>query len=66
MTRAERRLASFVGNASILVLASHSAEICRRWCDKAVWLDNGTVKATGKVADILSEYEDSVSDNTRD
>lgn len=66
MTRAERRLSSFVGNASILVLASHSPEICRRWCDKAVWLDNGTIKATGKVSDILSAYEKSVSDNARD
>lgn len=63
MTRAERRLSSFVGNASILVLASHSAEICRRWCDKAVWLDNGRIKATGRVSDILSEYENSVSEN---
>jgi ABC-type polysaccharide/polyol phosphate transport system ATPase subunit len=65
MTRAERRLSSFVGNASILVLASHSAEICRRWCDKAVWLDNGRIKATGKVSDILSAYEDAVADTTQ-
>ena len=57
LARAERRVSSFVTNASILVLASHSAEICRRWCNKAVWLENGSVKAMGDLSDVLADYE---------
>lgn len=56
MAKAEERIASFVSQASILVLASHSAEICRRWCNKAVWMEKGEVKATGSVEDILDAY----------
>lgn len=56
MEKAEHRIRSFVSKASILVLASHSAEICRRWCNKAVWLEKGAVKAVGDVEDILQAY----------
>lgn len=56
LAKAEDRIGSFVSKASILVLASHSAEICRRWCNKAVWLEQGEVKAVGDVEDILHAY----------
>lgn len=56
MTKAEERIGSFVSKASILVLASHSEEICRRWCNKGVWLEKGEVKCIGDVEDILQKY----------
>ena len=56
MAKAEDRIGSFVAKASILVLASHSTEICRRWCNKAVWMDQGQVKGIGTVEDILNAY----------
>jgi len=56
MAKAERRISSFVSQASILVLASHSSEICRRWCNKAIWLEKGEIKAAGPVDQILDEY----------
>jgi ABC-type polysaccharide/polyol phosphate transport system ATPase subunit len=58
MTKAESRVSSFVENASTLVLASHSPEICKRWCNKAVWLEAGQVKSIGEVNDILSAYQE--------
>jgi ABC-2 type transport system ATP-binding protein/lipopolysaccharide transport system ATP-binding protein len=57
MVSAEQRIASFISNASILVLASHSKEICKRWCNKAVWLDGGQVKMIGAVEDTLIAYQ---------
>ena len=45
MAKAQERIASFVSKANILVLASHSTEICMQWCNKAVWLEKGEVKA---------------------
>jgi ABC-2 type transport system ATP-binding protein/lipopolysaccharide transport system ATP-binding protein len=56
MAKAEERISSFVSKASILVLASHSPEICQRWCNKAVWMEQGEVKAFGAIDQILHAY----------
>lgn len=63
MTKAEQRIASFVSKASILVLASHSNEICRRWCNKAIWLEKGQIRAVGGIDDILQDYTASADEN---
>src|SRR6266404_911208 len=41
MAKAQRRLERFVETTSIMVLASHSMEICQRFCNKAIWMDRG-------------------------
>ena len=56
MAKAEHRISSFVANSRILVLASHSEEICKRWCNKAVLLEEGSIKATGTVDEVLAAY----------
>lgn len=57
MTKARERIDSFLKKASVLVLASHSLEICRKWCNKGLWLDQGRVRALGPVADVIAEYQ---------
>ena len=61
MTKAESKVSSFVEKASTLVLASHSPEICKRWCNKAVWLEAGQVKSMGEVSEILCAYQQQAS-----
>mgnify|MGYP001213426071 CR=1 FL=1 len=56
MTKAQERISSFISKASILVLASHSTEVCIQWCNKAVWLDKGEVRAIGEVNHVIHEY----------
>ena len=56
MAKAQERIASFVSKANILVLASHSTEICMQWCNKAVWLEKGEVKAVGAVNNVINAY----------
>lgn len=56
LAKAQHRVASFVQRASILVLASHSLEICRQWCTKAIWMDRGQIKMTGDIETVLQEY----------
>ncbi|HEX6375563.1 MAG TPA: ABC transporter ATP-binding protein [Allosphingosinicella sp.] len=51
--KAYQRMASFVGVSSILVLASHSGELLRGWCDRAVRLEGGRIAARGPVAELL-------------
>lgn len=57
MAKARERIDSFVQKASILVLASHNLEVCRRWCNKAVWMDQGSIKAFGPVDDVVTAYQ---------
>ncbi len=57
LKKAERRLQRLVERSSILVVASHSDEVIRRWCNKAVLLDHGEVVAAGMVDGVLSAYK---------
>lgn len=56
LARAQKRLAGFVGSSSIMVLASHSTELLRRWCNRAILLENGTIVAEGTVEDVAREH----------
>jgi ABC-2 type transport system ATP-binding protein/lipopolysaccharide transport system ATP-binding protein len=55
--RAEQRLIELVGSASILVLASHSEEIVRRTCKRAVLLRHGVITHVGDVDEVLHAYK---------
>lgn len=57
LVKARERINSFVEKASVLVLASHNLEVCRRWCNKAIWMDRGGVKAFGPVEEVIADYE---------
>jgi ABC-2 type transport system ATP-binding protein/lipopolysaccharide transport system ATP-binding protein len=59
--RAELRIKRFVERASVLVLSSHNREICSRWCTKALWLDQGQVRAFGPVDEVIADYGRSAS-----
>jgi ABC-2 type transport system ATP-binding protein len=54
--RAEARLKDFIGQASILVIASHSDEILRRWCTHGVLMHHGQVQHVGEIEDVLARY----------
>lgn len=56
MAKAQERIDSFVKKASVLVLASHNLDVCRRWCNKGIWMDRGSVKAFGPVEDVAALY----------
>lgn len=56
MAKAELRIQSFVARASVLVLSSHNLDLCRRWCTKALWLEQGQIRALGPVDDVIEQY----------
>jgi ABC-type polysaccharide/polyol phosphate transport system ATPase subunit len=56
MAKAELRIQGFVARASVLVLSSHNLDLCRRWCTKALWLEQGQIRALGPVDDVIGEY----------
>jgi ABC-type polysaccharide/polyol phosphate transport system ATPase subunit len=61
LAKAQHRVERFVERASILVLASHSIEICRKWCTKAVWMERGQIRMFGDIETVLTAYTDSVN-----
>jgi ABC-type polysaccharide/polyol phosphate transport system ATPase subunit len=61
LAKAQQRIESFVSQASILVLASHNLETCRRFCNKGVWLDQGMVKVEGPIDQVLDAYTGDVA-----
>lgn len=60
MARAHARIESFLQKASVLVLASHNLEICRKWCNKGLWMEQGQVRAIGPVSDVIAAYQGTV------
>jgi ABC-type polysaccharide/polyol phosphate transport system ATPase subunit len=56
ISKAEHRIQRFVEKASIMVLASHSQAICRRFCNRGIWMETGQVRAIGPIDDILDQY----------
>lgn len=56
MEKAQTRIARFVKQARILVLASHSEAIIRQWCNKAMLLKGGHAVVFGSVDEVFTEY----------
>jgi ABC-type polysaccharide/polyol phosphate transport system ATPase subunit len=55
--RAQARLKTFVGRASVLLVATHSVAIAHEWCSKAMLLSHGRLMAFGKVGEVQAAYE---------
>src|SRR4030081_3789081 len=56
LAKAQQRIESFVKQAGILVLASHSSDLCRQWCNKAIWMERGEGKQFGEIESVLDAY----------
>lgn len=56
LMKAHHRVQSFVEKASIMVLASHSIETCRQFCNQGIWLEQGQIKAAGPIDEIVDAY----------
>ena len=56
LEQAKQRLEGFIEKSSILVLASHSEDLIRSTCNKAVLLGQGQVLAQGAVDDVFAHY----------
>jgi ABC-type polysaccharide/polyol phosphate transport system ATPase subunit len=57
MEKAQRRMRELIDRSSILVLVSHQMELIERYCDQAIWLQNGRIVQTGEPAEIVAAYQ---------
>lgn len=65
MEKATKRLDHMVSKSQILVLSSHSNDIIRHFCNKALVLDAGEVQYYGDVESAIRLYEDGTLDEPR-
>jgi len=56
IARANARLKDFLAKAGILVIASHSMEILRQWCNKGMLLERGKLIAYGPLEAVVAKY----------
>lgn len=56
--KATARMQRLVDRSGILVLASHNKQLLRDNCDRAIWLNRGSVHAAGSVDDVLSQFSE--------
>jgi ABC-type polysaccharide/polyol phosphate transport system ATPase subunit len=57
MEKAERRMRELIDRSSILVLVSHQMDLIERYCDQAIWLQNGRIVRTGEPPEIVAAYQ---------
>ena len=56
LEKAQRRMEKFVGSSSILVFASHSIDLLRKWCNRGILLQHGRIAAQGDIDDVIDAY----------
>ncbi|TLU73539.1 ABC transporter ATP-binding protein [Lichenicoccus roseus] len=56
MAKARQRLEALVRKAEILVLSTHNPEVIASWCNRVLWLEQGTVRMDGAPIEVLEAY----------
>jgi ABC-type polysaccharide/polyol phosphate transport system ATPase subunit len=56
--KASERLKLFTEQVSIIVLSSHSEELIKRMCNKALLMEHGRVIGSGTTEDVLAQYRE--------
>jgi ABC-type polysaccharide/polyol phosphate transport system ATPase subunit len=54
--KAKKRLLDLVERSGILVIATHSFDILEQICTRLIWLEAGSVRADGGVAEVKREF----------
>lgn len=57
MEKARQKMAELLDMSSIVVLASHSNQLIKEFCNKAILLESGHIKYFGEVEKAISLYE---------
>jgi len=55
--RCQEALEGFRKDGKTLVVVSHGVESVRRLCDRALWLEDGSVRTLGPAEDVVRAYE---------
>lgn len=54
--KAEQRLSNLVQSSRILVIASHSKELIKKICNRAIWFEHGKIRLDGTTEEVCEAY----------
>jgi len=54
--KSRQRMEEFMKKAKAIVIATHNMGFVREFCNKAIWLDKGQVRAMGNPEEVVREY----------
>ena len=58
--RAVKKMWELVSGASMVVVVSHDLNFIRNNCNRAIWLDQGKLKASGEPEQVVAQYEETI------
>jgi lipopolysaccharide transport system ATP-binding protein len=58
--KAEQRISNMVGKAKIMVLVTHDLTAIESLCNRGIWMDQGTIRQSGSMAEVIASYKGSV------
>lgn len=56
--KAKNRLENFIEKANVMVVATHSRDILKKWCSRCFLMEHGKIIADGEVMEVLKIYDD--------
>ncbi|MBO6796526.1 ATP-binding cassette domain-containing protein [Maricaulis sp.] len=59
--KARSRMENLIGDAGILILASHSAPIINTFCDTLIWLDRGSLVEVGPRDEVEPRFREALN-----
>ncbi len=59
-----KKLESLKAAGTTVIAVSHDIDILRRFCDRALWLDNGRLRMDGDIAKVSAAYMEAVTGGT--
>ena len=54
--KARAKVIDMLNDASTIIIASHSMNVIKTFCEEALWIRNGQVEGFGAVGDVTSDY----------
>ena len=61
--KCKERMENLLSNGTTLLFVSHSIEQVKELCSKAIWIDNGEVRAIGETHSVSQEYISYITNN---
>lgn len=55
--KSEKRIREMIHSGATVLIVSHSADVIRKNCDKAVWIEKGILRMVGKPDEVCKAYE---------
>lgn len=58
--KAAQKMQEIVKKANMIMVVTHQVDFVQKFCTKALWIDKGSVRASGRPEDVVSLYKESI------